>query len=358
MKNKFLLVWSFLIAFSATAFAQNEPEKGEVPELPDVFEQLDEVVVTAGGIAREKKALGFGVEEVEGAAIKESGESNFVSGISAKVSGVQVTNSSGAAGAASYIKIRGNATFTSNDNQPLMVVDGVPIDNSQIATSDLRAGVANSNRAIDINPDDIESISVLKGGAAAALYGTRGANGVILITTKKGAYNQDFQINVSSSLEISQVNKLPETQNKYSQGYFGTYGGGTSNPFSWGPALADLGYDADGNITQDATGGVTPYDNAGNFFQNGRRLNNSLTLAGGGKKSSYYLSIANLQDQGIVPLNTFDRTTIRLTGTGQVTTNLKATASLSYSNSGGYRVQQGSNTSGLMLGLLRTPPTF
>ena len=358
MKNKFLLVWSFLIAFSATAFAQNEPEKGDVPAVPDVFEQLDEVVVTAGGIAREKKALGFGVEEVEGAAIKESGESNFVSGISAKVSGVQVTNSSGAAGAASYIKIRGNATFTSNDNQPLMVVDGVPIDNSQIATSDLRAGVANSNRAIDINPDDIESISVLKGGAAAALYGTRGANGVILITTKKGAYNQDFQINVSSSLEISQVNKLPETQNKYSQGYFGTYGGGTSNPFSWGPALADLGYDADGNITQDATGGVTPYDNAGNFFQNGRRLNNSLTLAGGGKKSSYYLSIANLQDQGIVPLNTFDRTTIRLTGTGQVTTNLKATASLSYSNSGGYRVQQGSNTSGLMLGLLRTPPTF
>ncbi len=357
MKNKFLLVWSFLIAFSATAFAQNEPDQGEVPELPDVFEQLEEVVVTAGGIAREKKALGFGVEEVKGASIKESGESNIVSGISAKVSGVQVTNSSGAAGAASYIKIRGNATFTANDNQPLMVVDGVPIDNSQIATSDLRAGVANSNRAIDINPDDIESISVLKGGAAAALYGTRGANGVILITTKKGAYGQDFKVNVSSSLEISQVNKLPETQNKYSQGYFGTYGGGTSNPFSWGPALADLGYDADGNITQDATGGVTPYDNTA-FFQNGRRLNNSLTLSGGGQKSSYYLSIANLQDQGIVPLNQFDRTTIRLTGTGQIATNLKATASLAYSNSGGYRVQQGSNTSGLMLGLLRTPPTF
>ena len=139
MKNKFLLVWSFLIAFSATAFAQNEPEKGDVPAVPDVFEQLEEVVVTAGGIAREKKALGFGVEEVKGASIKESGESNIVSGISAKVSGVQVTNSSGAAGAASYIKIRGNATFTANDNQPLMVVDGVPIDNSQIATSDLRA---------------------------------------------------------------------------------------------------------------------------------------------------------------------------------------------------------------------------
>ncbi len=362
MKNKFLLVWSFLIAFSATAFAQNEPEK-EVPAVPDVFEQLEEVVVTAGGMAREKKALGFGVEEVKGASIKESGESNIISGISAKVSGVQVTNSSGAAGAASYIKIRGNATFTSNDNQPLMVVDGVPIDNSQIGTSDLRDGVAYSNRAIDINPDDIETISVLKGGAAAALYGTRGANGVILITTKKGSYNQDFQVNVSSSLEISQVNKMPETQNKYSQGYFGSYAGGTTNAFSWGPALTQLGYDANGVITQDSSAvvggwGVSPYDNAGNFFQNGRRLNNSLTLSGGGKKSSYYLSIANLQDQGIVPLNTFERTTIRLTGTGQVATNLKATASLAYTNSGGYRVQQGSNTSGLMLGLLRTPPTF
>ena len=362
MKNKFLLVWSFLIAFSATAFAQNEPEK-EVPAVPDVFEQLEEVVVTAGGMARKKKALGFGVEEVKGASIKESGESNIISGISAKVSGVQVTNSSGAAGAASYIKIRGNATFTSNDNQPLMVVDGVPIDNSQIGTSDLRDGVAYSNRAIDINPDDIETISVLKGGAAAALYGTRGANGVILITTKKGSYNQDFQVNVSSSLEISQVNKMPETQNKYSQGYFGSYAGGTSNAFSWGPALTQLGYDANGVITQDSSAvvggwGVSPYDNAGNFFQNGRRLNNSLTLSGGGKKSSYYLSIANLQDQGIVPLNTFERTTIRLTGTGQVATNLKATASLAYTNSGGYRVQQGSNTSGLMLGLLRTPPTF
>ena len=362
MKNKFLNVWLFLFAFAFTATAQNEPDKGQ-PEVADVFEELEEVVVTAGGISREKKALGFSVEEVEGASIKESGETNIVSGISAKVSGVQVTNSSGAAGAASYIKIRGNATFTSNDNQPLMVVDGVPIDNSQIRTEDLRAGVAYSNRAIDINPDDIESISVLKGGAAAALYGTRGANGVILITTKKGAYGQDFQVSVNSSMEISQVNKLPGVQNKYSQGYFGTYYGGTGNPFSWGPALADLAYDANGMITQDSAtvannpGGVSPYDNLA-FFQRGRRLNNSVTLSGGGKATSYYLSISNLRDEGIVPLNRFDRTTVRMTGTGQISTNLKMTSSIAYSNSGGYRVQQGSNLSGLMLGLLRTPPSF
>lgn len=356
MKNKALLVCLFSLMLGMTAWAQNETDKGQ-PEVPDVFEELEEVVVTAGGISREKKALGFSVEEVEGASIKASGETNIVSGISAKVSGVQVTNSSGAAGAASYIKIRGNATFTSNDNQPLMVVDGVPIDNSQIRTEDLRAGVAYSNRAIDINPDDIESISVLKGGAAAALYGTRGANGVILITTKKGAYGQDFQVNVNSSMEISQVNKLPPVQSKYSQGYFGSYAGGTSNPFSWGPALSELGYDADGNITQSASGGVSPYDNL-SFFQRGRRLNNSVTLSGGGKTTSYYLSLSNLQDEGIVPLNRFDRTTVRMTGTGQISTNLKMTSSIAYSSSGGYRVQQGSNLSGLMLGLLRTPPSF
>ena len=232
MKNKLNLIWVFILAFGVTSWAQNEPEK-QPTDAPDVFEQLEEVVVTAGGITREKKALGFGVEEIKGASVKQSGESNIVSGLSAKISGVQVTNSSGAAGAASYIKIRGNTTFSSNDNQPLMVVDGVPIDNSQIRTQDLRDGVALSNRAIDINPDDIETVTVLKGGAASALYGTRGANGVILITTKTGSYNQGFQVNVNSSLEITQANKMPPTQNKYSQGYFGSYAGGTSNPFSW-----------------------------------------------------------------------------------------------------------------------------
>ena len=324
--------------------------------------KLDEVVVTALGFSRDKKSVGFAIENVGGDKIANSGETNVISGISAKVSGVQVTNSSGAAGAASYIKIRGNATFTSNDNQPLMVVDGVPIDNSQIGTEDLRAGVAYSNRAIDINPDDIESISVLKGGAAAALYGTRGANGVILITTKKGGYGQDFQVSVNSSYEVSEVNKLPPTQKTYSQGYFGGYYGGTSNPFSWGPAMSSLGVDANGDITQDSSAavrwGAPSYDNAGSFFRRGLRRNNSVTVSGGGQRSSYYLSVSNLADEGIVPLNRFDRTTIRLTGSGQIATNLKATASLAYSNSGGYRVQQGSNLSGLMLGLLRTPPSF
>lgn len=324
--------------------------------------RLDDIVVTAGGQTKQRRSLGFGVEEIKGSVVKSSGESNIISGLSARVSGVQVTNSSGAAGAASYIKIRGNATFTSSDNQPLIVVDGVPIDNSMTNTEDLRAGVAYSNRAMDINPDDIESFSVLKGGAAAALYGTRGANGVILITTKKGAYGQPFQVSVNSSMEITQVNKMPPLQSKYSQGFPGQFAGGTSNPFSYGTPLSELGYDADGNIVSDPAAmvgdaGVTPYDQT-DFFKRGMRVNNSVTVSGGTDRSTYFLSVSNLADEGIIPLNRFDRTTVRLTGSGQVTRKLKATGSLAYTSSGGYRVQQGSNLSGLMLGLLRTPPTF
>ncbi len=305
-------------------------------------EQLQELVVTALGFEREKRSLAYSVAEVSGAEIKNSGEVNMVSGIAAKAAGVQVTNSSGAAGAASYIKIRGNASFTANDNQPLFVVDGVPIDNSQLNTQDLRDGVSLSNRAIDINPDDIESVNVLKGGAAAALYGTRGANGVILITTKKGGFNQPFQIDFNSSTEFLQVNKMPGLQTGYGQGFEGqplTFGQPLSQ-FSWGPAIGES------------------FDNAGDFFRTGYRYNNGLSFSGGNKQTSYFVSIGNLREDGIIPLNNFNRTTVRTAGSARVNDKLKLSSSINYTNSGGRRIQQGSNTSGLMLGLLRTPPSF
>lgn len=305
-------------------------------------EQLQEMVVTALGFEREKRSLGYSVEEVSGAAIKNSGEVNMVSGIAAKAAGVQVTNSSGAAGAASYIKIRGNASFTANDNQPLFVVDGVPIDNSQLATQDLRDGVSLSNRAIDINPDDVESVNVLKGGAAAALYGTRGANGVILITTKKGGFNQPFQVDFNSSTEFLQVNRLPALQNGYGQGFGGdplTFGQPRSQ-FSWGPQISES------------------FDNTNDFFRTGTRYNNGLSFSGGNKQTSYFVSVSNLREDGIIPLNNFNRTTVRSAGSARVNDKLKLSSSVNYSNTGGRRIQQGSNTSGLMLGLLRTPPSF
>lgn len=313
--------------------------------------QLDEVVVTAMGIEREKRSLGFSVEEVSGAEVKSSGEANMVTGLAAKAAGVQVTNSSGAAGAASYVKIRGNASFTSNDNQPLFVIDGVPIDNSQNLTEDLRSGVSLSNRAIDINPDDIETVNILKGGAAAALYGTRGANGVILITTKKGGFNKPFSVDFTSSAEFLSVNKLPELQNEYAQGIFGDYlqFGQPLSQFSWGPKISDL--QAQGED-------VEAWDNTDEFFRTGLRLNNNLNVSGGNDRTSYFLSIGNLTENGVIPLNTWSRTSVRASGSARLSSTFKLSSSMSYTNSGGTRIQQGSNTSGLMLGLLRTPPSF
>ncbi len=328
-------------------------------------EQLDEVVVTALGQERSKRALGYGVETIDGSIVRETGESNVVQTMAGKLSGVQVIQSSGAAGAASFIRIRGNATFTQN-NQPLFVIDGVPIDNSQSLTEDLRAGVALSNRAIDINPDDIENISVLKGGAAAALYGTRGANGVILITTKKGSLNSGFKVNFNSSMEITQVNKLPAYQTDYAQGWGGAYYAPSTGWFgSWGPRISDLGFDASGEITDDpaamvagSQGTVPSFNNPENFFQNGLRVNNSLSFTGGNDRSSFYFSLSDLRDQGVVPLNNFSRTSARLSASSNVTDNLKVGGSLAFTTSGGRRIQQGSNLSGLMLGLMRTPASF
>lgn len=194
---------------------------------------LNEVVVTALGVSKEKKSLGYSAQEVGGGLVSQSGEENVIQGLSSKFSGVFVNGTGGTPGASSKIIIRGPSTFTGN-NQPLIVVDGVPIDNSTTSTvagdypfNATLNGVNNSNRAVDLNPDDIESVSVLKGPAATALYGARAGSGVILITTKRGNAMGKKTINFtySTSLEFSKVNKLPERQLLYAQGT----GGGKFN---------------------------------------------------------------------------------------------------------------------------------
>lgn len=358
-----------ILVFSSIGFKTEEKTvTGSTADvvLVEEIKGLEDVVITAMAITKDVRALGYSTEKVGGEELQSSSEPNVIQGLSSKAAGVQVIGSGGAAGSASYIRIRGNATFTSNDNQPLIVVDGIPIDNSQNATEDLRAGVALSNRAIDLNSADIEDVTVLKGGAAAALYGTRGANGVILVTTKKGALNKPFTVEFSSSLELLKVNKLPALQTQYGQGLGGYSGFGTPTAaFSWGPKISELGYDADGNITDDESvmvggtkGTVPAINNAEDFFQTGYRSNTNLSISGGSAKNTYYLSIGNSSETGIIPLNSFNRTSVRTTGTAQVTDKLKMTSSLSFTNSGGRRIQQGSNTSGLMLGLLRTTPSF
>jgi TonB-linked SusC/RagA family outer membrane protein len=353
---------------------------------------IEGVVITAIGISRETKALGYSVQGVDADQLQKTTNANVLNDLSGKVAGVNVTSASGSAGGASYITIRG-ASSIGGDNQPLFVVDGVPIDNSQnysgnpdAGTNNLTEGVAYSNRAIDLNPDDIASVTVLKGGAAAALYGLRAANGVVIITTKKGQVNtgktNTYSVNFTTSFSIDKVNKLPKVQKKYGQGLNGEWSGPEStNRYSWGPKIDTCTYtnagltpdqdvNGDGIYDWDKNGiivskntnpngaDVKPYNNVENFFQTGHTYNNALNISGGNANATYYLSISNLTSSGIVPNNTFNKTTVKIAGETKLSSKFFTSGSVNYIKSGGVRMQQGSNLSGIMLGLLRTPITF
>jgi TonB-linked SusC/RagA family outer membrane protein len=375
-----VLVFSF-IGMSSQETAVGDRSVVNVALTPDVA-ILQEIVVTAIGVRREAKALGYSVQTVGSEEIARSGNVNTINSLTGRVAGVNITNSSGAAGAATFMTIRGNASITGN-NQPLFVVDGVPIDNSQLTGGDPRDGannllfgVALSNRAVDINPEDIETINILKGGAATALYGLRAANGAVIITTKRGAMGAARPvINFTSSVGFDQVSQLPEMQNKYAQGLFGGWNAaGNLNPTTlvWGPRMDTLRYDGaatnlyypNGNVVGQSNPNanqnllVGPYDNVGNFFQTGVTYNNNLSIAGASERTTYFLSLAHTSAGGIVPNNTFKRTNVAIAGESQLSSRFTSDARISYTNSGGIRIQQGSNTSGVMLALMRMPTNF
>jgi TonB-linked SusC/RagA family outer membrane protein len=333
---------------------------------------LEEIVVTALGIRRETKALGYSVQTVSADDIGKSAEQNMMNALNAKVAGVSITSSSGAAGASTFMTIRGFSSITQN-NQPLFVIDGVPIDNSQYTPTTLTAGVGHSNRSIDINPDDVESISILKGGAATALYGIRAANGAVIITTKKGKAGEKMQVTYSSSITAERVSQMLQLQDKFAQGSGGNLNlGGTTASF--GPKISDLRLNPDvknvyypdgvpvlfdpNNPAMANYPKFSAYDNVNSFFQTGLTYNNSLTLSGGTEQTTYFFSLSNLSQEGIVPNNTFNRTTVSVSGETKLSQKFTTSARLAYTNSGGNRIQQGSNTSGVMLALYRMPVSF
>ncbi|MCX2739621.1 SusC/RagA family TonB-linked outer membrane protein [Pontibacter anaerobius] len=340
--------------------------------------QLEEVVVTAIGIERETKALGYSVQEVGTEELARSTQPSIANAINGKVAGVNITSSSGAPGAGQRIVIRGATSVTGN-NQPLFVIDGVPIDNSTTAagnpnqgTNAVLSGVANSNRAVDINPEDIESVTVLKGPAATALYGIRAGSGAIVITTKKGKEGRAV-INYNTSFTLDYVNKLPELQQRYSQGSDGEFTGtfsGFNSVLSWGAPLDQLRFDGQ-PYPYDPNGFLVPadssaatdqraiaYDNLDNFFETGKTWTNTLSISGGTEKAEYYVSLGHTDQEGVVPKSDFQRTSVRVTGSTQLNDKFRTFGSANYIKSGGRRVQQGSNISGVMLGLLRAPITF
>lgn len=369
-----------VLDFTAIGYeAQEMAVKGKTTidvSLEVAEEQLDEVVVTALGISRDKRTLGYAVSQISDEEVRQSGENNVIQSLAGKAPGVWVNSSGGTPGASSKILIRGNATFT-GQNQPLIVIDGVPIDNTTTQTTagdypfnQNLAGVNNANRAVDINPDDIESVTVLKGPAAAALYGARAGNGAIIYTTKRGHYGRGkyLGVTVSQELTLNQVNKLPELQTTYAQGVGGgtpagdgaatfvegdpgpdqTYGTaddislGTSS--SWGPTISSLGR--------------TAVDNPKEFFQTGVSTNTNVAITGGNDRSRVRLGLGYLNDQGMVPNTSYQRFSVRLTADTRLSDKVMVGGTVNYINSNQLASQNGSNLGGIMLGLLRAPASY
>lgn len=350
--------------------------------MSDEVNELESVVVTALGIKRDEKSIGYAISKVDGDVIRNSNQTNVINALGGVVAGANVTQSSGTAGGSSRITLRGFTSLTGN-NQALIVIDGVKVNNEELNTEETTEGVAYSNRGVDINPNDIESVSVLKGGAASALYGIDGANGVVVITTKRGKVapgESRFSVSVGSSIGISQVNRLPQLQNKYSQGTAWYSADGVTPEYfapetgwltSWGPAYTDLSwdgatdyaYDKNGNIVLNsdpsAKTAVTPYNNMKDFFRTGTTVKNNFSISGGNDILTFRFSGSNMRESGIVPNNVFQKSNISFgTGMNLMNNKLNIVTTTNYINSGGTRIQQGSNLSGVMLGLLRTPITF
>jgi TonB-linked SusC/RagA family outer membrane protein len=275
---------------------------------------LETAVVTSLGISKDRKALGYSVEQVGGEDLVSSRETNVVNALAGKVSGVQITNSGGQTGSSSRIVIRGVSSFL-GENQPLFVIDGVPVDNSmtfgggQASINGTGQGDSplffggTSNRMVDLDPSIIENVSILKGASATALYGKRGANGVVLITTKSGKRNQKPTVNFSFS-QGWQNARTPEFQDKYAQGLNGTF-----NPMSnssWGPRMDTLRFDENGNVDPNGTA-AEKFDNVKEFFQTGTIRDASISLGGGNEKSTYFFSYSNRDEKGILYKNDLQR---------------------------------------------------
>lgn len=309
-----------LTVTSGSVFNLKMKEEGE--ELKEI------VVVTAMGIKKEKKALGYATQEIKSAELTKGNNNSLSGALQGKLAGVNITPSSGAPGASSQIVIRGARSFTGN-NTPLYVIDGMPIASmADYTTGNSVSGSDSANRAVDIDPNDIESINILKGQAASAIYGLRASNGVIVITTKSGkgaSKNGKPTINFSSSVTADNISRKIDFQNEYAQGTNAVYN--PTNSLSWGPKISDLPdsptYGGNvpnalngGNITshagkyyvpQRATAGLDPwvspkvYDNFGDFFKTGITVNNSLSITQANDKSNYAFSLGSSNQDGFIP---------------------------------------------------------
>ena len=304
--------------------------------------EIGEVVITALGIKRENKSLGYSTTKVGGEDLSKVGNQNLVNSLSGKAPGLQVISSGGAPGSGSRLVIRGGAKSLTNSNEPLYVIDGVPITNSNDGNSNTVTGISSPNRAADINPDDIESINILKGAAGAVLYGNRGSNGVILITTKSGkARAGKPQITLSTQVAVDNALVLPDYQTVYAQGEQGVYREATS--LSWGPKIQGQ------TVYSDAAGKnvtLSVYDPRKQFLQTGVTRNNNVSLSHSFNKSNVFLSAGHSLQTSIVPNQEYEKTNFRLNGNTQVTEKFNVGVNVSYNKTQGnvpFAGQDGNN---------------
>lgn len=351
------------LTFSFVGFKVQEVGIGGRAVIDVVLEsesvEMKEVVVTALGITREKKALGYAVQDVKADELNKAGQTNVLNAITGKVAGVQIVGASGNTGGSAKILIRGVASV-SGSNDPLFVIDGVPLDNSSFNSSSANAGGGGydyGNLGQDVNPEDIESISVLKGASASALYGTRALNGVILITTKKGSTKKGIGVTVNSGVTIEKAAYFPAHQKLYGGGVTYSDGEGGVNGFipqnidgtdyllvdyatdeTWGPRYdrnllvlpwnAFDAWDTENYLVPKPW--VYPKNDFESFFETGLTFTNSVAVNGTTDKSSYRLSYTNLDVNGYMPGNEMTRNSVGFSGTSKISKYLEASTNVNY----------------------------
>ena len=317
---------------------------------------LSEVVVTSLGIVRDKRSLGYATQNIKGDQLADRGSVNLVNALEGKVSGVNITGASGSAGASVNINIRGITSFTKS-NQPLFVVDGIPISNDVDRTNGGPNGTLGDNqppnRAMDLDLNNIESVNVLKGPAASALYGSRAAAGAIIITTKKGGGpGGKSEILANTSYSFQRAAGLPKVQNEYGQGLNGIFNPTTNQ--SWGPKFGAAPTVANNLL---ATPDYRAYpNNMEDFFETGHISDNNITISGGDLKQNFSISGSYLTQTGILPNTSVKRTTVKFTGNTVFRNKIKAGASMTFTNTlqNGILGGNGNSSLGVLWGMARS----
>ena len=324
------LVFSF-VGLQSQTIAINSRQTINIT-LASGFYEVKEVVVTALGISRDSKALGYSATLVDNEEISRSRDRSVLNSLQGKVAGVDISSSSGAPGSSTRILLRGLSSL-GGSNQPLFIIDGIPVNNSSSGSTSINGGIDFGNKMNDLNPEDIASVSILKGASGAALYGSRAANGVIIITTKKGTRQERKpEIIVTSAMGFEYPLRLVQYQNEFGQGLYGDAVAYENT--SWGPAFDSKfhywGNEIDNTLRIKSYRGLEK--NVREFFTTGRNYNNSISVSSGNEQLTYYLSYSNIMQDGIFPTNSdsYTRHTVSLRSSAKLSKRLTTAVSINY----------------------------